>query len=89
MVVLEVELSGPCIQSAFEKRPAVFTARAAVSAQPVYFTTYVFLYILIGRVTGLDVKYKRLLIRSSSKLLRAVWSSAPFTELHRIDFTAG
>jgi hypothetical protein len=45
MVVCESELSGPCIQSAFEKRPAVFTARAAVIAQPVYFTTYVFLCI--------------------------------------------
>jgi hypothetical protein len=42
MVDCEFELSGPCIQSAFEKRPAVFTARAAVSAQPVYFTSYVF-----------------------------------------------
>jgi hypothetical protein len=33
MVDGESELSGPCIQPAFEKRPAVFTARTAVIAQ--------------------------------------------------------
>lgn len=52
-------LRGPCIQSAFEKRPAVFTARAAVSAQQVYFTMDVScVYLCVGRVTESAVKSK-------------------------------